>query len=333
VTWYDQSGNAYNATQSTSNAQPKIYDGGSQTLIKRLNKPAITNEGRGSTSKLQATLSSSITDFTLFIVTEQQFESDDSISETSFELSSGKNNRHLISASKTTNGDHRYFEGNSTNYASGFTGSNLHYVNHIGTDVTAGVNGNTGLNASLSDPGDADTIYLLNDSTDSNQGATVSEVILYDSDQSSKRSDIEDDINEYFKIYGILKTSAVATPLTSEEQATAADTSTKSTANADTITSSEVTNTSESSVKTNSAIGLSVTTEASKAAIAATTNLLTASATLLTTSESSTTSETVTKTSITASVTSSTNSISEIEPLPLSSFRRYSGRFLLQTLD
>ena len=43
VTWYDQSGNANNATQSTSSAQPQIYNG--TAVLTENGKPAVDFDG------------------------------------------------------------------------------------------------------------------------------------------------------------------------------------------------------------------------------------------------------------------------------------------------
>ncbi len=44
VTWYDQSGNSNNATQSTAANQPKIYDG-STGVVTENGKPAMLSDG------------------------------------------------------------------------------------------------------------------------------------------------------------------------------------------------------------------------------------------------------------------------------------------------
>tara|TARA_R100000353_G_scaffold49240_2_gene39118 strand:+ start:511 stop:1383 length:873 start_codon:yes stop_codon:yes gene_type:complete len=47
VTWYDQSGNSNNATQSTAANQPRIYDGSGPRHISENGKPAIEFDGSG----------------------------------------------------------------------------------------------------------------------------------------------------------------------------------------------------------------------------------------------------------------------------------------------
>ena len=43
--WYDQSGNAYDATQTTTGSQPKIYDG--SAVIKVNSRPSWERQGTG----------------------------------------------------------------------------------------------------------------------------------------------------------------------------------------------------------------------------------------------------------------------------------------------
>ena len=40
-TWYDQSGNGNNATQISSTARPKIYDGTTEAVVVENGKPAV----------------------------------------------------------------------------------------------------------------------------------------------------------------------------------------------------------------------------------------------------------------------------------------------------
>jgi len=64
VTWYDQSGNANNATQSTTGNQPQIYNG--TAVITENGKPVI--KAQTGTVKLTTTLSTAVTNQTIFSV-------------------------------------------------------------------------------------------------------------------------------------------------------------------------------------------------------------------------------------------------------------------------
>ena len=63
VTWYDQSGNSNNVTQSTAADQPKIYDATAERHITENGKPAIDFDGNDDFLNTTSSISASVSDF------------------------------------------------------------------------------------------------------------------------------------------------------------------------------------------------------------------------------------------------------------------------------
>lgn len=203
TTWYDQSGEGSNATQSTAAAQPKIHSGGS--LITE-GSPARTSVlFDGSTDYMTV----SPVGLALGSITASAVIGRGSIPSYgpawTLSFSSGVNFMHYMQSSED---QYWYGSGDVASHYPAATGQKLFsYTSGSGTDKQIlYANG-----VASSEKGDSTaTTSLYNDSYNGlgvlyNYSLFYSgefqEFIVYDSDQSSNLSSIESDINTAFSIY------------------------------------------------------------------------------------------------------------------------------------
>ena len=189
--WYDQSGNSNNATQSTANKQPMIYDRVAAAVVTENGKPAVKFEAEA--DMLDPNLVQS-QPFTFFCVNKMNKGS-------GFGL-----------ISKTEGGGLGYWYGwNGSNYGSYagawavFSGGSTNQ--RLDSFLIAGSSTNMyqdNVSKSTSSPGgNAMNENTLGGSGSSEQSATgtIQEFILYGSNQSTNIGAINTDINTYFSIY------------------------------------------------------------------------------------------------------------------------------------
>lgn len=189
TTWYDQSGNARNATQTTASNQPQIVSSGS--IILDNTKPAIQFDG--SDDFLQ---NSSATIFsqpnTLISTARYTTTSGTRVIADSY---NGANNRNIIYG---TGGSFNVFAGTILPGGVLNTNQNLHFVNFNTTtnyyiNSLLAISGNAGSNSY--EPiriGASSSSYMM---------GNIQEVIFYPSNQLSNRSGIEANINSFYSIY------------------------------------------------------------------------------------------------------------------------------------
>ena len=197
-TWHDQSGNGNDATQSTTANQPKIYDS-STGVITENGKPAVDFDGTndsfdtswsaGDTSAFTAFNIASPTNNT----TSTQLYDLRDVNDDGLRLIMFSDSNLFYSASAN---DLR-----TTAYVSG---QQLVYSNYASSTIATGIDGatvDTGsapattsvtANATLFRDGVGDTFYF---------NGKAQEAIFYTSDQSSNRTNIEDNINTFYSIY------------------------------------------------------------------------------------------------------------------------------------
>ena len=195
TTWYDQSGNGYDAAQATASAQPKIVSGGS-TILEN-GKAAIDWDGSNVWFKTPLFTTAINQPLSYFITAK--------IDTT--------NNTALIDG--YTNGKGLIYRtaSNGLNYAFGNTLSDASVPNtqllfSIFADTTASSiynNGNLELSGNLGGSNlDGITIGNLG-STLQNAGyqleGSMQELILYPSNQNTNRTGIETNINDFYSIY------------------------------------------------------------------------------------------------------------------------------------
>ena len=186
VTWMDQSGNGNDATQSTTANQPKIYDG-TTGVITENGKPALQFDGSDDGLELQT----SITDTRKYTFTV-----------------------HAVDASDT---QWSIFESDPINYtgplAQSSSSSAIVYgytLNNLFTDGGSAFSGtrndlynvyNDGNNHLTTFDFSGEKIKHLFKRTSFLMQGKSQEVIIYPSDQSSNRTNIESNINTFYSIF------------------------------------------------------------------------------------------------------------------------------------
>lgn len=183
--WYDQSSNSNDATQINASNQPKIYDG-TTGMVTENGKPIINLVTGNSCTLL---LSTALTNSTTHVFGVAELDS------TNHKVMIGITNGSGVYISK--NGD--------SNSAS--VGQSL-YINGTSSSITTrdGLSdqfqNQTSFNSILDlSSANQTRIGMKNGGGDSYKMFNMQEIIFYESDQSSNRTNIEDNINTFYSIY------------------------------------------------------------------------------------------------------------------------------------
>lgn len=204
TTWYDQSGNGRNATQSTAANQPQIVSSG--TVITKNTKPSIYFDGSNDLLGLNFTNTLQ----SIFVV-GSKFT-------TNFAGYNGfvayrvSPNSNLLPASNENGG----FTGiPSTNNVNGLTATSI-FINNISKNLTNYLDFNIGVALDYSTNYNLVSHYNTASTSGTKNIAlgadvftgtsrwlngNIGEVILYPSNQSSNNSNINSNINTYYGIY------------------------------------------------------------------------------------------------------------------------------------
>jgi len=190
VTWYDQSGNSNNATQSTGSFQPQIYNG--TTVNTNNGKPELVCDLD------RFDLTSSITPSAYSAIHVSQQSARDSAS---FGRSTNFNYSALYQNSNTW--FYHVTGGRTVSFIVPLDTQQLHWLNWSGTTVGIGVDGGALTTGSLSASPEINTILYAAGATQAGWRGGVQEMIFWpsDEDNAGNRSGIETDINNYFSIY------------------------------------------------------------------------------------------------------------------------------------
>ena len=192
TTWYDQSGNGNNATQTTASAQPQIVSSGSTILDGGKPSILINATSVSSSVRLQTQEFSLTQPFTMFGVA------------TAYDVSD--NTQQLTDNRDSTVSAGLAIQVNSNAYAIGaggllvyknpaINGSAIHYGLFNGSNSNAGYNGANGITI-----GGARGIGSPVSSSYGWVGS-IYELIVYDVNQSTNRTGIETNINDFYSIY------------------------------------------------------------------------------------------------------------------------------------
>jgi len=189
TTWYDQSGSGNDATQTTASVQPKIVQSGSVLLLN--SKPAIDPSGDAqlNLSALSLNGNFNITNVSDFNDTGMPY---------------GGAGGHFVYFTTTTQVRYR-LSGVTFNYTVptmvdgdqllmniNRSGNNMNY-RHLGSEISTLIDAN---------PIEVFVIDRLFTGNGSLNGPIANqEIIIWNSDQSSNRTDIETNINDFYSIY------------------------------------------------------------------------------------------------------------------------------------
>ena len=196
TTWYDQSGNSNDATNSTGSKQPKIVDAG--VLVEENGKPAVEFDG------VDDGLSYDASGFDIGNLSSFAVGNYDVLDSTMLFMISGSNNDKRFYAPFATSVDFRFgYADNST--ATSTAGDT---DQHLFTMIAGSTLGNM---ESYIDASSIGTATLDSGITpegfigEANGGfyadCKVQEIIISASDQSANRATIEANINKYYGIY------------------------------------------------------------------------------------------------------------------------------------
>lgn len=215
VTWYDQSGNGRNATQATAANQPQIVSSGS--VITDGLKPTIYWDGSDRLSLVSDSMTNNIGYFSLFGVSKLGENTSGTsrwialmstgTSNTSSRLLFGKFNNNYITGGRRLDADS----------FSGATSSSTYTLNRVSNSILLDfVSGtidaffNSSLEASSTtfhsggntSATDSQTQQIgASGSGSENWLGNIQELIFYTTNQSSNRTGIETNINDYYAIY------------------------------------------------------------------------------------------------------------------------------------
>ena len=193
-TWYDQSGNGNHASQTTASNQPQIVSSGS--VVTENGKPSM--EFDGSNDSLNLTQITPNTEWTMFGIGAKKDPSgimtflgsnNGSINSTlghSFDGRGYLNNGTQYRQTNTT-----YTNTNQTLW-SGVVASSLPQAIYRNSSLLS----TTPVNAAI-----AQGFNMIGRYNDWYTTASISEILLYQSDQSPNRTDIESNINNYYNIF------------------------------------------------------------------------------------------------------------------------------------
>jgi len=197
-TWYDQSSNANNATQTTAASQPRIVINGS--LVTENGEAAVSFDGINDNFKMTSstTITNNISSFAVCQI----------VSETDFNFiydTVGSNKRIRLGLWSTNH----YFSDNgdaalaqSSVLSDGLR--HLFFARHTSSNASISVD-NESLISSVSASFSSGFTELVIGSRDNEVDhwldGKIQEFIIYPSDQSSNRTAIESNINSYFSIY------------------------------------------------------------------------------------------------------------------------------------
>jgi hypothetical protein len=190
--WYDQSGNARNATQTTVANQPQIVSSGSVNT--QNGNPSVKFDG---TDDYFVSNANYTQPFTYFILSKSNSTATD---RAMIDGSSGSNFVQLKYYSLTNK--FILFAGTILQGETFNVNQNLHFALYDSSNSEIGLNNNTEIigNAGVNNP-TAITIGSRLAGSGQFWDGNIQEIVLYPSDQSSNRTGISDNINDFYSIY------------------------------------------------------------------------------------------------------------------------------------
>lgn len=202
VTWYDQSGNGNDATQTSASAQPNIFLGSGAILVN--GKVAINFDGTN--DFLSGAAKTTIDNTAIFAVIKSDSNTQDAVFiQNTLDANNlvalglgGAGTDNKLGSRLKVGGSNVDSVGDNT-----FTATDQTLVSYIADNSTSQIfiDGTEETDSPTSRSiGTATTIGAKGDGNNPFNGA-IQEVIFYDSNESSNRTAIETNINEYYSIY------------------------------------------------------------------------------------------------------------------------------------
>ena len=193
TTWYDQSGNANNATNSTAITQPQIVSSGAMILIN--GKPSVQFDGSNDLLNLGSVITADASSFNSFVA--KRAASGDNF----WALSEKDATGYLLGSVSNT----YYYQPKTTQYqASSATDTTTNQLlitgqNNAGT-MSIFKNGST-ITSTASNLTYSPTIDSVGRYSGLFSKCNIQETIFYNTNQSTNRTGIESNINTFYTIY------------------------------------------------------------------------------------------------------------------------------------
>ncbi len=188
-TWYDQSGNSNDATQSLStNDQPQIVSSGA--VIVENGKAAVEFDGSNDTLLTNQNIRTA----SAFVVGKSAISSRSTI----FGATS-IGNQYL----RTDGTDIKFQNGSNSLTLTGQTSLsyNLIYLDNVSSSASLANNGGSPVTATNLDTNDIENFGIGKKTSQDFFNGTIQEIICYQVSKSSVRTDIESNINTFYSIY------------------------------------------------------------------------------------------------------------------------------------
>ena len=191
TTWYDQSGNANDAIQTTAANQPQIVSSGS--VINVNSKPSLLFDGTNDEFSLSSTITTSI--YSNFVVLKKQ-------STATIVIPIGLSGGQSIGAWS----DGNLYENNGQFVSAPYTNDtnqNLFSVIKNGNTLSdfSGTQNASTLGSYTGNPFISITTDRLGARSGTYSDGNLQEIVLYSSNQSSNRTGIRTNINSYYAVY------------------------------------------------------------------------------------------------------------------------------------
>jgi hypothetical protein len=208
TTWYDQSGNGYNATQTTAANQPQIVSSGS--VILENGKPAVQFDGINDVLIYNGLVYTTNTVFATAVVLDNSSATfANIISQNSGSPQIGRSG--ILGIDDSTPRKSTYFFNNGTSYTNKSFGTIANLTQTLMTNYSQsnnyfnalnGGSGNNDISGQSFTP--ASTNGFAIGATPTNQGfftGKIQEANIWNSDQSANKTGIEDNVNDFYSIY------------------------------------------------------------------------------------------------------------------------------------
>jgi hypothetical protein len=208
TTWYDQSGNARNATQTTALNQPQIVSAGS--VILENGKPSLQFDGSTDSLNFNGLVYTTNTLFATAVFLQNNSANFSAIA--SQNSGGGQIGRStILGLDDSSPKKSQYFFNNGTSYLNRSSGTIANNTQTLMTNYSQsnnyfnalnGSSGNNVISGQSFTPASTNGFAIGNiPATGSTLLGEIQEIIIWNSDQSSNKTGIETNINDFYSIY------------------------------------------------------------------------------------------------------------------------------------